>query len=73
MEREYISSLPNGFYNPISSPIKTMSLLKKQIMDKSVRPVTKVESNFLCLLMIEQQREIKTEHLFAYEMCAVSS
>ena len=24
MEREYIASLPNGFFNPISSPIKTI-------------------------------------------------
>ena len=29
MECEYIAGLPNGFYDPISSPIKTMSILKK--------------------------------------------
>lgn len=73
MERDYIASLPNGFHNPISSPIKTMSLLKKQIKGKSVRPVIDLESIFLRLLMIGQQREIKLEHLFAYELCAVPS
>ena len=46
MEREYIASLPNGFYNLINTPIKTMSLLKKQIMGKSVRPVTDLKSIF---------------------------
>ena len=73
MEKEYIASLPNGFYNPISSPIKTMSLLKKQMKGKSVRPVIDLESIFLRLLMIGQQREIELEHLFAYELCAVPS
>ena len=34
MERKYIASLPNRFYNSISSPSKTMSVLKKQINGK---------------------------------------
>lgn len=71
MEREYIAGLPNGFYNPISSPIKTMSLLKKQIKGKAVRPVIDLESIFLRLLMIGQQQKISLEHLFVYELCAV--
>ena len=73
MQREYIASLPKGFYNPISSPIKTMSVLKKQTKGKNVRPVMDLESIFLRLLMIGQQREIQLEHLFAYELCAVPS
>ena len=36
MEREYIASLPNGFFNPFSSPIKTMSILKKRTKGKQV-------------------------------------
>ena len=71
MEREYIAIL--RFYNPISSPIKTMSLLKKEIMGKSVRPVIKLECIFLRLLMIRHQREINKEYLFAYELCTVPS
>ena len=30
MQSKYIASLPDGFYNPISSPIKTMYALKKK-------------------------------------------
>ena len=30
IENKYIASLPNGFYKPISSPIKTMSVLTKK-------------------------------------------
>ena len=48
-----------------------MSLLKKQIKGKGVRPVIDLESIFLHLLMIRQQRDIRLEHLFAYELCAV--
>ena len=55
MEREYIASLPNGFFNPISSPIKTMSILKKRTKGKQVIPVIDLESIFLRLLVIGQQ------------------
>ncbi len=44
MEREYVDSLCNGFYDPISSPIKTMSILKKQIKGNKVKPVINLES-----------------------------
>ena len=50
-----------------------MSLLKKQIKGKSVRSFIDLESIFLYLLIIRQQQEIKREHLFAYELCAVPS
>ena len=69
MEREYIASLPNGFYNSISSPIKTMSLLKKQTKGKGVRPVIDLKRIFLHLLMIGQQWEIRLEHIFT--LCCV--
>lgn len=35
MESRYIAGLPDGFYKPISSPIKMISVLKKQV--KGVR------------------------------------
>ena len=47
MEREYIASLPNGFFNPISSRITTMSVSKKQVKDKQFRLVIDLESIFL--------------------------
>ena len=71
MEREYITSLPNGFFNPISSPITTMSVSKKQVKDKQFRLVIDLESIFLRLLMIGQQRQMEIEPLFACELCAV--
>ena len=73
MEKEFIASLPNGFYNPISSPIKTMSVLQKRMQSKNVRPALNLESIYFRLLMIGQQRKIELDHLFAYELCAVSS
>ena len=73
MKREYIASLPNGFFNPISSPIKTMSVLKKQAKSKEVRPVINLENIFLRRLSIGQQRQLKLELLFECELCAVPS
>ena len=72
MECAYIATLPDGFHSPISSPIKTMSILKKQASNK-VRPVIDLENMFLRLLMIGQQRQIDLGHLFTYELCSVPS
>ena len=71
MEREFISSLPDGFYNAISSPIKTMCTLKGQTKGTKSKPVVDLETIFLRLLMIGQQRKIELGPLFAYELCAV--
>ena len=71
MEREYITSLPNGFFNPISSPITRMSVSKKQVKDKQFRLVIDLESIFHRLLMISQQRQMEIEPLFACELFAV--
>jgi len=48
IEREYIASLPNEFYNFISSPIDNVCS-QKQIKGNGVRPVTDLESIFLRL------------------------
>ena len=73
MEHAYIATLPEGFHSPISSPIKTMSIFKKQAKGSKARPVIDLENMFLRLLMIGQQRQIKLEHLFTYELCSVPS
>jgi len=52
IERAYIATLPEGFHSPVSSPIKTMSIIKKQ--GNKVRPVFDLENMFLRLLMIGQ-------------------
>ena len=56
---------------PISSPIKTMSILKKQVKVNKVRPVIDLENMFLRLLMIGYQRQMELGPLFAYELCSV--
>ena len=71
MEREYIASLPNGFFNPSSGLITTKSVSKQQVKDKQFRLVIDLESIFLRLLMIGQQRQMEIEPVFACELCAV--
>ena len=71
MERESIASLPDGFYNPISSPIKMMSVLKKKVKGNKIRPIIDLENFFLRLLMIGQWRQMELEPLFSLPMrCA---
>ena len=52
MESKYITSLCNGFYNSISSPIKTMDILKTHAKHTKVMPVIDLQNIFLRLLMI---------------------
>ena len=47
MEHAYIATLPEGFHSPISSPIKTMSIFKKQAKGSKERPVIDLENMFL--------------------------
>ena len=71
MEGDFIKSLPDGFYKAISSPIKTMCMLKGQSKNTRSKPVIDLETIFLQLLLIGQQRKIELGPLFAYELCAV--
>ncbi len=50
-----------------------MSILKKQIKGKKIRPVIDLKSIFLWLLMIGQWPRMELGPLFAYELCAVPS
>ncbi len=59
MGKEYVASPPNGFYDPIISPIKMMSILKKQIKGKKIKPVIDLQSIFLWQLMISQWRQME--------------
>ena len=60
------------YYNPISSPIKTMYALKKKTKG-NLRPIIDLENIFLRLLMIGQKQQMELGPLFAYELCAVPS
>ena len=70
-EGEYITSLPDGFHNPISSPIRTMSILKKKVKRNKASPAIDLENIFFHLLMIGQKQQLGS--LFAYKLCSVPS
>ena len=70
-ERDFIESLPDGFYKAINSPIKTMSMLKGQSKNTRSKQVIDLGTIFFRLLLIGQERKIELGPLFAYELCAV--
>ena len=45
MESDYIASLPEGFYNTVSSPIKTMCVVKGKVRENKSKPVMDIENN----------------------------
>ena len=61
MESRYRASLPEGFFNTISSPIKTMSTLKSNGKGNNVIDLQNI---FLRLVMIGQRRKMELEPLF---------
>ena len=71
MATEFLISLPTGFHNPISSRIKTMKQLKRGIK-VGEKIIFDLETIFLRLLMIGQQRQLQLAPIFTYELCAVS-
>jgi hypothetical protein len=71
MSSKFISGLPDGFFDPISTPIKTMNILRKHFKGDKVMPVIDLENIFLRLLLIGQRRQIDLESLFSYELCSV--
>ena len=68
---DFSANLPQGFYKPISSPIKTMDLLNKTSKtSKAISPLD-LDSYFLRVLTLSQQRDISVSSLFKYEMCII--
>ena len=66
MVTAFRNSLPAGIHAKLSSPEKTMKKLK---MGDQV--VFDLESIFLRLLLVGQQREMEFLSIFGYELCAV--
>ena len=64
------ASLPTGFHSTISTPLKTMQHLKKG-MKLGDRTVFDLETVFLRLLRIGQQRQLELADIFKYELCLV--
>ena len=69
MVTDFRKSLPAGFHAKLSSPVKTMEKLKHGIKTQQV--VFDLESIFLRLLLVGQQREMELLPIFGYELCAV--
>ena len=71
LESKYIASLPKGFTDPISTPIKTMDV-RKHVKSSVVTPVIGLKNIFLRLLLVGQRRQMELgPHLHAYELCTV--
>ncbi len=70
MEMEFINKLPNGFHDPISSPIKTMEMLKTNVKTKP-KSTLNLETLFLRILLLGQQRHLELRPMFNYELCSV--
>ena len=70
MVTDFRKSLPAGFHAKLSSPVKTMEKLKHGIKIGD-QVVFDLESIFLRLLLVGQQREIELLPIFGYELCAV--
>ena len=67
---DFRKSLPAGFHTKISSPVKTMEKLKHRIKIGD-QVVFDLESIFLRLQLVGQQREMELLPIFGYELCAV--
>ena len=70
MVTDFRKSLPAGFLAKLSSPVKTMEKLKHGIKIGD-QVVFDLESIFLRLLLVGQQREMELLPIFGYELCAV--
>ena len=67
---DFRKSLPAGFLAKLSSPVKPMEKLKHGIKIGD-QVVFYLESIFLRLLLVGQQREMELLPIFGYELCAV--
>ena len=72
MASMFRTSLPTGFHATISSPIKTMEHMKKGVK-VGEKTIFDLETIFLRLLTIGQQRQIDLAPIFMYELCPVPS
>ena len=70
MVTDFSKSLPAEFLAKLSSPVKTMEKLKHGIKIGD-QVVFYLESIFLRLLLVGQQREMELLPIFGYELCAV--
>ena len=70
MVTDFRKSLPAAFHAKLSSPVNTMEKLKHGIKIGH-QMVFDLESIFLRLLLVGQQREMELLSIFGFELCAV--
>ena len=70
MVTDFRKSLPAGFHTKLSSPVKTIEKFKHGIKIGD-QVVFDLESIFLRLLLVGQQREMELLPIFGFELCAV--
>ena len=70
MATAFQNSLPTGFHAKLSLPVNTMEHLKRDVKIGD-KVVFDLESIFIRLLVVGQQREMEHLPIFGYELCAV--
>lgn len=72
MSAQFQKSLPAGFHSPISTSIKTMEHIKKgvKVEDKTIFDL---ETIFLRLLTVGQQRQMTLAPIFQYDLSPIPS
>jgi hypothetical protein len=72
MTASFKNSLPSGFHARIPMQVKTMEKLKLG-MKVGEKTAFDLETIFLRLLMLGQQRQLQLDEVFQFELCAVPS
>ena len=70
MVTAFRKSLPAGFHAKLSSPVKTMAKLK-HVIKIGDQVVFDLDTIFIRLLLVGQQRERELLSIFGYDLCAV--
>lgn len=70
MKAKFVSNLPEKFHTSISSPVKTMEMMKKGTKVGS-STVYDMETIFLRLITLGQTRHMELAPIFEFELCAV--
>eukprot|EP00745_Piridium_sociabile_P013977 TRINITY_DN2058_c0_g1_i7.p1 TRINITY_DN2058_c0_g1~~TRINITY_DN2058_c0_g1_i7.p1 ORF type:complete len:474 (+),score=89.64 TRINITY_DN2058_c0_g1_i7:286-1707(+) len=70
MQKTFLSSLPDGFHNPIKKKVKTMQVLMKSVKVND-KPVYDLEAVFARLLIVGQKRNIELASVFQHELSPV--
>ena len=68
--KEFIKNLPDGFHLVIEKLVKTMQQMKKAVLIQG-KAIYNLETHFIHLILIGQQRNITLQQMFEHELSAV--